>query len=109
MEEFSGELEGDEGFAGASGHSEQDSVAPLADSFEHMGNGVVLVVAGFPGAAFVFKGHIGEAIAPPILFAVGGLPQVGGGEVLADGAFGPGAPIDLVNAITVIRIGEAGF
>ena len=70
-------------------------------------NGVVLVVAGFPGAAAVFKGDVGEAIAPRIGCAVGGLPQVVGGGVLGEGAFGPGAPINLVNADAVGGVGEA--
>jgi len=72
-------------------------------------NGVVLVVAGFPGAAAVFKGDIGEAIAPHIGLAVGGLPQVVRGEVLGNEAFGPGAHVNLVKADAVGGVGKAGF
>ena len=72
-------------------------------------NRVVLVVASFKGAAFVFKRDISKAIAPDIRFTVGGLPQLVGGGVLVDILFSPGALIDLVNTDAVGGIGEAGF
>ncbi len=109
LKEFPGELEGDEGFAGAGSHGQQNSVTPFANGLQHMLNGVVLIVAGFPGAAAVFKGDVGEAIAPRIRFAVGGLPEIVGGGVLEDSAFGPGTHVDLVNADAVGGVGEAGF
>jgi hypothetical protein len=72
-------------------------------------DGVVLVVAGFPGAAAVFKGDGGESIAPFILFAKGGVPQFVGGGVLADVGFCSGERVDLVDADAVGGVGEAGF
>jgi hypothetical protein len=39
-------------------------------------DGVVLVVAGLPGATAGFKGNVGEAIAPVVGFAKGSSPLV---------------------------------
>jgi hypothetical protein len=69
----------------------------------------VLVVAGFPGAAAVFKGDGGEAIAPEIFLAEGELPELVGSGVLGDVGFGSGVHVDLIDATTVGGVGEAGF
>jgi len=69
----------------------------------------VLVVAGFPGAAAVFKGDSGEAVSLEVFLAEGEVPEFFGGGVLGDVGFGSGLPVDLVDAASVGGVGEAGF
>ena len=109
LEEFPGELEGDEGFACACGHGQEDAGLVLIDGFEGVFDRVVLVVAGFPGAAAVFKGGSGEAVSPEVFLAEGEVPEFFGGGVLGDVGFGSGLPVDLVDAASVGGVGEAGF
>ena len=109
LEEFPGELEGDEGFACACGHGEEDAGLALIDGFEDVLDRVMLVVAGFPGATAIFKGDKGKTIAPEIFLAEGEVPECFGGGVLGDVGFGSGLPIDLVDAASVGGVGEAGF
>ena len=59
---------------------QEDTFFPCRDGFEREVDGVVLVVAGFPGAALVFERDVGEAVAPFVLFGEGAGPEFIGGR-----------------------------
>ncbi len=110
MEEFPGDLEGDEGFAGAGGEGEEDAVLVVGDGVEDFFDGDVLVVAGEEITAAVFEGDGGEAVAPEVFVGEGFLPEfVGGGEAQwpGDFAFLAGFHVDGVEALAVGGVGEA--
>jgi hypothetical protein len=90
LEQLPGDLEGDEGLAGAGGQRQQDAVAPGGDGFQHARDGDVLVVAPLPGAALVLEGHGGEAVAPGVsASAKVSVPQFVGARVAGHVASAP--------------------
>jgi hypothetical protein len=66
VEQLPGDLEGDEGLAGAGRQRQQDALAPLGHGRQHALDGDVLVVAALEVAALVLEGHGREAVAPGV-------------------------------------------
>ena len=106
MEELPGELEGDEGFAGAGGEREQDALVAGGNAFEYALDGDALVVArGI--AAIIGERRGGEAVAPGVFFGEGRGPEFVGRGKGSDLAFRAGFHIDLIEAGAVGGVGEA--
>ncbi len=97
VEQFPGDLKGDESLAGAGGEREQDALTLGPDGFQHAVDCDVLVVAAGVGAAFVLERHGGETIAPGVLLGVGLGPEFGGGRVAGQFALGPLVHVDAVD------------
>ena len=107
VEEFPRDLEGDEGFARASGECEQDAFLVFGDGREDALDGDVLVIASGVRAAFVFVGHLGEAISPRIGLGEGFCPEFLRRGKRRDLSFRAGLHVDGVDAGAVGRVGEA--
>ena len=108
MKQFPGNLEGDAGLAGASGHGEQDTVLVGGNGFECLVNGVVLVIACLPCPALGFEGDCGEAVAPFVFFGEGRRPEFIRAGVVADIAFVAGLHVDAIEADPIGGVGKAG-
>ena len=106
MEQFPGDLKGDEGLAGAGGEGEQDARLAGGDGFQHAVDGDVLVIAAGVGAAFVLKRNGGETVAPDVLLGVGLGPEFGGGRVAGQFALGALVHVDAVEALAIGGISE---
>ena len=83
VEELPGDLEGDEGLAGAGGQREQDALLAGGDRLHDALDGDVLVVAARVRAALVLEGHGGEAVAPGVRLGEGERPELVGRGVAA--------------------------
>ena len=82
LEQLPGELEGDEGLAGAGRQRQQDAVLPRGDGLQRAPDGDVLVVARLPVAALVLERDGGEAVAPDVLLGKDPVPEFVRGGVL---------------------------
>ena len=109
VEELPGNLEGDGGFAGAGGQCQENSGAAVGDGFQHLVDGVVLVVAGLPKAAFFLEGGGAEAGPPGVGIGEGGGPEVVRGGKCVNGAFRAGVHVHPVDVFAVGGEGEAGL
>ncbi len=107
MEQLPGDLEGDEGLAGAGGERQQDARAPRGDGRHDPLAGDVLVIAARVRAALVLVGHVRKAVAPGVLLAEGPVPQLLGRGVAGDLPLHPGQHVRLVDPLPVAGEGEA--
>ena len=111
MKQLPGQLEGNEGLAGAGGQGEQNTVSAGCNGFQHPGDGHVLVVAPLPGAALVLKRDGGKTVTPRSAIGVGlgkgQRPQLVRAGVGGHIAFGAGGHVHAVNLLAIGGIGEA--
>ena len=75
VEEFPGDLKGDERLARAGGQREQDALLVGGDGLHHPLDGDVLIIAAWMRAALVLERHGGEAVAPRVRFGEGPVPE----------------------------------
>ena len=107
VEEFPGDLKGNQGLARTSRKGEQDTRLVLSDRIQHAVDGDVSKVPLAQGAALVVEWHGSEAVAPRIRFGKGHRPEFVRGRVGRQLAFLTGLHVDAVDALTVRRVGVA--
>ena len=69
------DLERNGGLPGPGRQRQEDAVLLRGDGIEHLGDGVVLVVAGLPLATLVLEGHLCEPITPEYALCASVLPR----------------------------------
>jgi len=101
VEELPGDLEGDEGLAGAGGQREEDALLARGDRLHDAFDGDVLVVAARVRAALVLEGHSGEMVTPGVRFGEGQGPELVGRGIGRHLALLAGPHVDAVDALAV--------
>ena len=106
LEQRPGDLKRDCGLAGAGGERQQDALRALGDRLQRVLDGVVLIVAGLPGAAALVERDRSEAVAPFVRRLEDLGPKLVRRRVALDVSLLAGRHVDPVDAPSVGGVGE---
>jgi len=107
MKELPGQLESDEGLAGAADQRQQNALLPVGDGFQHPLDSDALVITTLKIAAPILERYGGKAVAPYLLDGKGAAPKFIGSRVLRQLTLNAGIHINTVNALAVAGISKS--